>query len=89
LAERLGVPATTLSFHLAQLANAGLVVQRREGRSIIYSAAYSRMNDLLTFMTENCCGTGQAGCATACTPACVEGEAAEGVSAPPSNQKRA
>src|SRR5690606_41394518 len=43
LAERLGVPASSMSFHLAQLANAGLVTQRRESRSIIYSADYAAM----------------------------------------------
>ena len=56
LAERLGVPASSMSFHLAQLANAGLVSQRRESRSIIYSADYAAMNRLMGYLTENCCG---------------------------------
>src|SRR5690606_34359920 len=56
LAERLEVPASSMSFHLAQLANAGLVTQRRESRSIIYSADYAAMNALLAYLTENCCG---------------------------------
>ena len=56
LAERLGVPPSSLSFHLAQLANAGLATQRRESRSIIYSADYAAMNGLMGYLTENCCG---------------------------------
>lgn len=68
LAEALAVPATTLSFHLAQLVSAGLVVPQRKGRSILYSADFSRMNALLAFLTENCCGSGQVACVTACVP---------------------
>jgi DNA-binding transcriptional ArsR family regulator len=56
LAEALGVPNSSLSFHLAQLTRAGLVVQRREGRSVIYSADFAAMNRLVGFLTENCCG---------------------------------
>lgn len=56
LAERLGVPPSSMSFHLAQLANAGLVSQRRESRSIIYAADYAAMNGLMGYLTENCCG---------------------------------
>lgn len=56
LAEALGVPASSMSFHLAQLAHAGLVSQRRQSRSIIYSADYEVMNALMAYMTENCCG---------------------------------
>jgi DNA-binding transcriptional ArsR family regulator len=56
LAERLGVPASSMSFHLAQLFHAGLVTQRRESRSIIYSADYAAMNALMAYLTENCCG---------------------------------
>jgi len=56
LAEKLDVPPSSMSFHLAQLANAGLVTQRRESRSIIYSADYAAMNDLMGYLTENCCG---------------------------------
>ena len=70
LAERPGVPASSMSFHLAQLANAGLVTQRRESRSIIYSADYSAMNGLMGYLTENCCG-GIASCTSdvaACSP---------------------
>jgi DNA-binding transcriptional ArsR family regulator len=56
LAERLDVPPSSMSFHLAQLTNAGLVTQRRESRSIIYSADYAAMNGLMGYLTENCCG---------------------------------
>jgi len=56
LAGKLDVPPSSMSFHLAQLANAGLVTQRRESRSIIYSADYSAMNGLMGYLTENCCG---------------------------------
>jgi ArsR family transcriptional regulator, arsenate/arsenite/antimonite-responsive transcriptional repressor len=56
LASKLEVPPSSLSFHLAQLAAAGLVSQRRESRSIIYSADYAAMNALMGYLTENCCG---------------------------------
>src|SRR3954447_12395704 len=56
IAESLGVAPNTLSFHLAQLNHAGLIVQRRESRSLIYSADYGRMNSLMGFLMENCCG---------------------------------
>lgn len=63
LAEAVGVPASSMSFHLAQLANAGLVSQRRQSRSIIYSADFAAMNGLMAYLMENCCG------GTACLPA--------------------
>lgn len=56
IAERLGVPSATLSFHLTQLAHAGLVDSRRESRSIIYVVNVERVNDLIRFLTEDCCG---------------------------------
>lgn len=55
LAEALGVPNSSLSFHLAQLTRAGLIGQRREGRSLIYAANYAAMNDLVAYLMENCC----------------------------------
>ena len=54
--EGLGVPATTLSFHLKELASAGLVTIERSSRSLIYRAAYGQMNGLLGYLTDNCCG---------------------------------
>src|ERR1700693_1526588 len=75
IAERLGVVPSSLSFHLQQLAHAGLIVQRRFGRQLIYSAEYDSMNALLAYLTENCCGR-DASCAPACDPAeaLAEGE---------------
>lgn len=66
LAEKLGVPASSMSFHLSQLTNAGLILQRRQSRSLIYSADYAAMNDVMAYLMENCCGgvacTTDAGC---------------------------
>lgn len=56
IAETLGVVASSMSFHLAALANAGLVTQRRQSRLIIYTANYPAMNGLMSYLTENCCG---------------------------------
>src|ERR1700730_16812695 len=58
IGRRIGVPATTLSFHLAQLSHAGLVRSRRQGRSILYSADYSEMQELMGFLLEHCCEGG-------------------------------
>lgn len=55
MAEGLGIPQTTLSFHLKELTNSGLVTQERASRNLIYRAAYPRMNALLGYLTENCC----------------------------------
>lgn len=55
IAQRVGVPSSTLSSHLNILAHAGLVTRRRESRSVIYAANYAAMNGLLTFLTEDCC----------------------------------
>lgn len=55
IAEELAIPANTLSFHLSLLKNAGLVSVRREGRSLIYSAAYKHAKAVVDYLTENCC----------------------------------
>ena len=55
IAELLGVPAPTLSFHLAHLTRAGMIRCRREGRSLIYSVHLDGMRGLLQFLTEDCC----------------------------------
>jgi DNA-binding transcriptional ArsR family regulator len=55
VAERLDVPAATLSFHMKELAHAGMVEARQEGRFVYYSANYAQMNGLLGYLTENCC----------------------------------
>jgi DNA-binding transcriptional ArsR family regulator len=56
IGDELGIPPATLSFHLAQLAGAGLVRPRQDGRFIYYSADFGAMNTLVGFLTENCCG---------------------------------
>lgn len=68
VAERLGVLPSSLSFHLQQLAHAGLITQRRLSRQLMYSAEYTAMNALLAYLTENCCGQGTAA-APVCDPA--------------------
>ena len=55
LSALLDVPASTLSFHLKELMNAGLVTQEREGRHLIYRPALHRMNELLAYLTAHCC----------------------------------
>lgn len=65
IAERLGVAPSSLSFHLQQLLHAGLVTQRRLSRQLIYAAEYGAMNELIAYLTENCCGRG-----VSCAPAC-------------------
>ena len=65
IAETIGLPPSSLTFHLQQLNHAGLVTQRRVSRQLFYAADFAVMNEVLTYLTENCCGTG-----TACAPAC-------------------
>lgn len=55
IAEHLDVPAATLSFHLKELTNAGLVTQERQGRNLIYRASFEQMNGVLGYLTANCC----------------------------------
>ena len=55
LSEALGIPHNTLSFHLSHMSNAGLVLSRRAGRSIIYSANFELITGLIRFMVEDCC----------------------------------
>lgn len=55
LGEELDLAATTLSFHLKELTNAGLVSQQREGRNLIYRAVYSQMSAVLGYLTAHCC----------------------------------
>ncbi len=69
IAEVLDVPPATLSFHLKELANAGLIRARQESRFIHYSADVEAMNGLVAYLTENCCRA-SGGCDAACAPEC-------------------
>lgn len=51
----LGVPATALSFHLKELTHAQMIAQERDGRHLIYRAAFPAMNDLMDYLAANCC----------------------------------
>lgn len=55
MAEQLEVASNNLSFHLKELAHAGLISQERQGRNLIYRASFESMNDLLNYLTKNCC----------------------------------
>ena len=68
IAAKLGVPNSSLSFHLTQLRNAGLIVQERQHRSLIYRANYPAMNALVDYLMENCCAGADCGAAAACEP---------------------
>lgn len=68
LAEKLDIPAPTLSFHLKELQNAGLVDIRRESRFLYYSARFDRMKDLVGFLTDQCCSQADEACDADCKP---------------------
>lgn len=70
ITEQVGVPGATLSFHLKELMHARLITQEREGRHLIYRAAFAHMNDLLGFLTANCC-QGEACLDNAATTVCA------------------
>ena len=74
VAEKLGVAPSSMSFHLSQLSHAGLIAQRRQSRSIIYSANYPAMTGLLAYLTENCCAGRACGVDAAglCDPAAAD-----------------
>lgn len=55
IGEELGIASSALSFHLKELAHAGLVTARQEGRFVIYTAQFETMGELVGFLTENCC----------------------------------
>lgn len=74
IAERLGVPASSMSFHLAQLGHAGLVSQRRESRSVIYAADYAAMGALMGYLSENCCAGVACVADTGCSPSNITQE---------------
>ena len=66
--EMQGMTPALLSFHLKELVNAGLVTQERQGRNLIYRASFDSMNELLGYLTDNCCA-GEA-CLTSDATAC-------------------
>jgi ArsR family transcriptional regulator, arsenate/arsenite/antimonite-responsive transcriptional repressor len=68
IAEKLGLPPSSLTFHLQQLLHAGLVTQRRVSRQLIYATDFAAMNRVMGYLTENCCG-GETACAPVCKPA--------------------
>jgi DNA-binding transcriptional ArsR family regulator len=72
IGEALGIPPSSLSFHLKELSYAGLVTSRQESRYVIYSANFEAMADLLAFLTENCCGGRP--CGPASRPECSHSE---------------
>ena len=55
ISSELGIPPPTLSFHLKDLSQAGLVESQRDGRSIVYRASYTSMNQLIDYLKQNCC----------------------------------
>jgi ArsR family transcriptional regulator len=76
IAEALGVPNSSLSFHLAQLRSAGLILQERQHRSLIYRANYPAMNTLVAYLMENCCAGADCGTDAACAPQAQERQSA-------------
>ena len=71
IGELTGIPPSSLSFHLKELAHAGMVDSQPAGRFVIYTANFKTMNALLGFLTENCCG------GNPCTPACLPNRSPE------------
>jgi DNA-binding transcriptional ArsR family regulator len=69
IGEAVGLAPSSLTFHLQNLHRAALIVQRRESRSLIYSVDFDAMNDLVGYLTENCCAGSASSCATAREPA--------------------
>jgi DNA-binding transcriptional ArsR family regulator len=69
IGELTGIAPSSLSFHLKELAHAGMVESEQAGRFVIYTAKFETMNALLGFLTENCCGGNP--CSPVCAPACA------------------
>jgi ArsR family transcriptional regulator len=72
LGEKLSVSPPTLSFHLKELQRAGLVDVRRDGRFLYYRPNFLHMNQLVGFLTENCCALAEKGCSPECAPLAAE-----------------
>jgi len=69
IAARLKMPPSSLSFHLRHLNHAGLITQSRNSRQLIYATDFAAMNELVGYLTENCCAGNAAACGTPCAPA--------------------
>jgi DNA-binding transcriptional ArsR family regulator len=69
IAEQVGLVPSSLTFHLQNLHRAGLITQRRVSRQLFYAADYTAMNELVGYLTDNCCGRAEQTCQPACTPA--------------------
>ena len=69
IAARLKLPPSSLTFHLQQLHRAGLVTQQRDSRQLIYAADFPAMNELVGYLTENCCAGSGTDCGVKCAPA--------------------
>ncbi len=67
IAEKLGLPNATLSFHLKELSHAGLVTSQQSGRFIYYAPVIEAMNDLIGYLTDHCCSQSDGNCAVATT----------------------
>jgi ArsR family transcriptional regulator, arsenate/arsenite/antimonite-responsive transcriptional repressor len=68
IGDAVGLAPSSLTFHLQNLHRADLILQRRESRSLIYSVDFDAMNDLVGYLTENCCAGSSRACATECEP---------------------
>jgi ArsR family transcriptional regulator, arsenate/arsenite/antimonite-responsive transcriptional repressor len=79
IATELGMPPSSLTFHLQQLTHAGLIIQRRVSRQLIYATDFAAMNGVVAYLTENCCG-GSVSCAPVCQPE-TTGAGTEGAAA--------
>jgi DNA-binding transcriptional ArsR family regulator len=69
IASRLKMPPSSMTFHLQNLHRAGLVTQERRSREVIYAADFNAMNELVGYLTENCCDGSTSACGTQCAPA--------------------
>jgi ArsR family transcriptional regulator, arsenate/arsenite/antimonite-responsive transcriptional repressor len=68
IGDGVGLVPSSLTFHLQALQRAGLILQRREGRQLIYSADFDAMTGLVGYLTDNCCAGSNQACATTCKP---------------------
>ena len=75
ISDATGIPPSSLSFHLKELSHADMVSSRNESRFVIYSANFSRMNEVLAYLTENCCGGNP--CIQVCSDSCLPIEESE------------